>query len=474
MESQGEEAEAISTTKNSDQASQEEGEIVDEDANTDVEEVDVPENFFDDLMDEDFFEGLNVVDIWSGDAKKKSATHSTTEVPKSKTDNDDNAKNPTQLNQESPSSKQGSDGASKRRDINKTLKAIKQDKERCHKDKMAKIVSEKLRVVETGLVPPGTEMDVDIKVDTDDKKVDKREHSPDRSDKKAISRRSSDKRNNSASRSHKINSKSPRSKRDIDFSRSRHQSPRTTNNNKWSERSMTEKRSYKPRSISPRNQRSRDNWRAHNDQTARQRKSTSRGLSRTPGKYKRSHVTTSKGAKTFLEELSEKLKAHDDQKFLKDVQDKLNINQYRSNSQLNLNNNLDNVYVHPVNPSCAAPSVQYSNYYVPQPYPAPVPHPYQQQQIPPPNEAVHPPYMVYPEPVPYSNVQITSYNPVPAASFNTDYNSPSVEGIFPAQQPSQIYPNNNGDWCNYGNQNLDPFDIKKSQLQDELFVTQVT
>ena len=470
MENQDLEAEVTAATKPNDQASQEEGEIIDEDTNTDVEEDDVPENFFDDLMDEDFFEGLNVVDIWNEDVKDTSSTHSAKEITQSETNDDDNTENATRLNRESPSSpKQSSNDVNKRRDINKTLKAIKQDKERCHKDKMAKIVSEKLRMVETGLVPPGTEMDVDIKIEMDDKKVDKDEHSPDKSDnKKMISGRSLDKRNSSSSRLHKRNSKSPRPKREIDFPRSRRESPRTTGKDKWSERPLIERRSYNPRSVSPKSQRSRDNWRAHNDQTARLRKS-SRGLSRTSGRYKRSRsprITSSKGTKTFLEELSEKLKKQDDEKHLKDIQNKLN--QYGSSSQINLNNNLKNVYVHPVNPS-----VQYSNYFTPQPYPAPVPHPYQQQQIPPSTDTVHASYMIYPETVPYGSVPMTPYAPVPAPSFNSDYNPLSVEGNFPTQQPNQIYPNKGGDWCNYGNQSVNPFDFKMNAIRDESFFNQV-
>lgn len=49
-----------------------------------------------------------------------------------------------------------------RRDPEKTKRDIQKDKDRCAKNVEAKIISEKLKVVETGLVPPGTEMEVDL------------------------------------------------------------------------------------------------------------------------------------------------------------------------------------------------------------------------------------------------------------------------------------------------------------------------
>ncbi|XP_018570405.1 uncharacterized protein LOC108910321 [Anoplophora glabripennis] len=49
-----------------------------------------------------------------------------------------------------------------RRDPEKTKRDIARDKVRCEKDKEMKIISEKLSLVETGLVPPGMEMEIDI------------------------------------------------------------------------------------------------------------------------------------------------------------------------------------------------------------------------------------------------------------------------------------------------------------------------
>lgn len=62
-----------------------------------------------------------------------------------------------------------------RRDPKKRDRDIERDKLKCAKDKEAKLISEKLRVVETGLVPPGTEMDCDMFTT---KKNDKRTRSP--------------------------------------------------------------------------------------------------------------------------------------------------------------------------------------------------------------------------------------------------------------------------------------------------------
>lgn len=59
-----------------------------------------------------------------------------------------------------------------RRDPLKTQRDIVRDKIKCEKDKEMKIISEKLMVVETGLVPPGLEMEVDVK------EVDKNQTDP--------------------------------------------------------------------------------------------------------------------------------------------------------------------------------------------------------------------------------------------------------------------------------------------------------
>nr|CAH7768649.1 unnamed protein product [Callosobruchus chinensis] len=49
-----------------------------------------------------------------------------------------------------------------RRDPSKTKRDIERDKERCVKDKEKKLITEKLALVETGLVPPGMEMEIDV------------------------------------------------------------------------------------------------------------------------------------------------------------------------------------------------------------------------------------------------------------------------------------------------------------------------
>lgn len=179
--------------------------------NKEPQEEDVPESFFDDLMSEEFMEGLNVVDTWEGDEVTQNSadadlnenTENGKQLPgsirppttkdasrnnkdkvlndkhadKRKRDRKKDRNNKYQSkkvhsslkNKESGTKKRSSSqskgkisDSGRRRDPNKTQRDILRDKDKCEKDKSAKILHEKLKVVETGLVPPGMEMEVDI------------------------------------------------------------------------------------------------------------------------------------------------------------------------------------------------------------------------------------------------------------------------------------------------------------------------
>lgn len=175
-------------------------------------EEDVPEDFFDDFLDDDFMEGLNVVDEWDEDDSSNKSdknirlkTYSEKNELKSKhspirfiADNiDKNEKEHSKSNHDKSKigkRSRSNEGGRKRRswdkertgrnvstiknnsiekntakdnyqrrDPVKTRRDILRDKDKCAKNKENKIISEKLRVVETGLVPPGTEMEFDFK-----------------------------------------------------------------------------------------------------------------------------------------------------------------------------------------------------------------------------------------------------------------------------------------------------------------------
>lgn len=163
------------------------------------DEEDVPPDFFDDFSNQDFMEGLDIVDTWDeegqisdsplkdiDDENKSEKTGEKEEAIKSilkpakitihrsrsrerhksseyyidlrdklkrRVPNDDLRH---VLNEDKKTEKF-------RRDPEKTKRDILKDKDKCAKDKEVKIINEKLKVVETGLVPPGMEMEVDLR-----------------------------------------------------------------------------------------------------------------------------------------------------------------------------------------------------------------------------------------------------------------------------------------------------------------------
>lgn len=137
---------------------------------------DVPGDFFDDFLKEDFMAGLDIVDDdqWenNGEVNKKGKSDSKQEKEGNSV-KEGNEKDKGSRSKQSSKSKKLSDGKERprginadefdiRRDPNKTRRDIQRDKVKCEKDKEKKLISEKLKLVETGLVPPGMEMEVDI------------------------------------------------------------------------------------------------------------------------------------------------------------------------------------------------------------------------------------------------------------------------------------------------------------------------
>lgn len=181
----------------------------------DEEEEDIPPDFFDDFSNQDFMEGLDVVDTWDDEMQDEGEVQDETnknneEEGKEKLKDQKNESTKTEMEQnkeeESKNVNRGNKhtritfskereerekrtlkhknvergprykdlrekirrseekptSEPKRRDPEKTRRDILRDKDRCAKDKEVKIINEKLKVVETGLVPPGMEMEVDL------------------------------------------------------------------------------------------------------------------------------------------------------------------------------------------------------------------------------------------------------------------------------------------------------------------------
>lgn len=166
----------------------------------DEEEEDIPPDFFDDFSNQDFMEGLDVVDTWDDDMQEDGEVvdDSATGGDKKSTEQKGSAKEKKRLEAKKSrrarrharitfSKERDGEGTSRsdrgarykdlrerikrsddksgsdtRRDPEKTRRDILRDKDRCAKDKEVKLMKEKLKVVETGLVPPGMEMEVDL------------------------------------------------------------------------------------------------------------------------------------------------------------------------------------------------------------------------------------------------------------------------------------------------------------------------
>ncbi|KAB0799076.1 hypothetical protein PPYR_06956 [Photinus pyralis] len=157
-----------------------------------VEDEDVPSDFFDDFLNNDFMDGLDVVDIWDDECEKKEGR---TKKSRSKSRSRSRRRDSRSRRRRSRSGsifrsrryreeyrrrgrsreRRSRDKRSRerytgkgekdsdcdesnvdhRRDPAKTKRDIQKDKDTCAKKEEEKSISEKLKVVETGLVPPG-------------------------------------------------------------------------------------------------------------------------------------------------------------------------------------------------------------------------------------------------------------------------------------------------------------------------------
>lgn len=143
--------------------------IIDDDCDEDV-----PGDFFDDFLKEDFMAGLDIVDDdqWENGELKK-GDKSVSNQQNKETSNDvkeaiekDKGQKKKKTNKRDKPSKEkkgiDADEFDIRRDPNKTKRDIERNKAKCERDKEKKMITEKLKLVETGLLPPGTEMEADI------------------------------------------------------------------------------------------------------------------------------------------------------------------------------------------------------------------------------------------------------------------------------------------------------------------------
>ncbi|XP_072388968.1 uncharacterized protein [Diabrotica undecimpunctata] len=123
----------------------------------DDDDDDVPGDFFDDFLKEDFMAGLDIVDDDDWDEEESKKMQESRLIKKAKS---------TEI--EVPQTKnltvKGNVVKTKelRRDPEKTKRAIEMDKAKQKKDRDSKILSEKVKLSQTGLVPPGMEMEMDI------------------------------------------------------------------------------------------------------------------------------------------------------------------------------------------------------------------------------------------------------------------------------------------------------------------------
>ncbi|CAG9835263.1 unnamed protein product [Diabrotica balteata] len=124
----------------------------------DDDDDDVPGDFFDDFLKEDFMAGLDIVDDDDWDEEKsKKMQESRLKNKKEKSTEIDVPQNKNLTVKDNKVKSQ-----ELRRDPEKTKRAIEMDKAKQKKDRETKILSEKVKLSQTGLVPPGMEMEMDI------------------------------------------------------------------------------------------------------------------------------------------------------------------------------------------------------------------------------------------------------------------------------------------------------------------------
>ncbi|XP_056645962.1 uncharacterized protein LOC130451156 [Diorhabda sublineata] len=146
------------------------------------EDDDVPGDFFDDFLKDDFMAALDVIDDDDDDVENDGVftnrnvnlSHNDTEVSTLKMQDDEKKERIVNTkykeserkgrSKKSNPHRRNSNDIGIHRDPKKTRRDIELDKARCEKNKEMKRISEKLKLVETGMVPPGMEMETDIEL----------------------------------------------------------------------------------------------------------------------------------------------------------------------------------------------------------------------------------------------------------------------------------------------------------------------
>lgn len=347
-------------------------------------EDDVPADFFDDFLNQDFMAGLDVVDAWDeecAEIKKEKIEKDSTIVldkeiktvgeserksleirsknkegrnskEKGKEDNEKlKKKSNEQVHKSKKTENEKVEENLQRRDPIKTKRDIQKDKAKCAKDKEVKIMSERLKVVETGLVPPGMEMEIDldeITQQTNSKHYALNIEEPFIKENAYVCgkerRRHSEIIANERKHLHKITT--PEKKfRELSFSFSdvsereiwlRERSP-SNRKERSSKRRHVRSRSRDRDVLTKRKIHGSDKWMHRSRHLSR-----SRSRERNSSGKKKAHSSINespprKKGKSFLEELDDKLsKTSEDSKIFKEIQQKINSGPSGASSQQNM------------------------------------------------------------------------------------------------------------------------------------------
>lgn len=286
--------------------------VIDEDCDEDV-----PGDFFDDFLKEDFMAGLDIVDDdqWEiGDERKndnvvlnKENEQKTDTVMEPDKERFKDRRKGDRRDKPPPRRDKGrgidADEFDIRRDPNKTKRAIQRDKAKCEKDKEKKLITEKLKLVETGLVPPGMETEIDIPVIERNKETEVQRKSSSKNPSPLRRRRS------------RLRSVSPRRRNISPRRRSRNRSPLRMSPRRSPRRSPLRRKS---RELIFRERRSRERSIERTLRSLRRSRSSSpyrdRRLRYSPDHNRRRRRTRSRSRdkknekKSFLQEIVEKLR----------------------------------------------------------------------------------------------------------------------------------------------------------------------
>ncbi|XP_045478966.1 stress response protein NST1-like isoform X2 [Harmonia axyridis] len=152
-----------------DKAVVEEGEIHDDDNDVNKDErEDIPDNFFDDFNNEGFMESLQIVDSlddtieedgYNKEEMNEEEKTNERKKPRRSEEHRRRSRSRNRRHKGSPPRQRKFDETALRRDPNKTKRDLEKDRENFFKKKEQKVIS---KIIETGLVPPGMESEVNM------------------------------------------------------------------------------------------------------------------------------------------------------------------------------------------------------------------------------------------------------------------------------------------------------------------------